>query len=67
MYKLKHYLFGWDYIVWRNSCDGGIARVHKTKDGTVWYWRYKITHLIDRITDPKDVIWLTCHPKDYFS
>lgn len=64
-YKLKHFLFGWDYIVWKNSADGGIARVHVDKTGRVWYWRYKITRLIDYIDSPSQVHWLTCHPSKY--
>ena len=31
MYKIYKYLFGWDYIHWKNSADYGIARVFKTK------------------------------------
>ena len=67
MFKLKKFLFGWDYIYWRNSADGGVARVHKSPDGVIWYWRYRLTHIIDRITNPDEVIWLTCPPSDYFT
>jgi len=66
MYKLKNFLFGWDYIQWRNSCDQGIARVHAGPDGKIWYWRYRITSVIDTIKHPDQVIWLTCHPSKYF-
>lgn len=55
-----------DTIYWENGVDQGIARVHVAPDGTVYYWRYPLTKVLDRITDPKRVIWLTCHPSKYF-
>jgi len=61
-----NFLFGFDYIYWKNSADHGVARVHKNKDGVVWYWRYKITSLIDKIENEDDVIWLTCSKYKYF-
>ncbi len=66
IYKLLHKIFGWDYIHWENVADYDVARVHKSQDGTVWYWRYKSTNCIDRIDNPKQVVWLTCHPDKYF-
>lgn len=66
MYKLLNKIFGWDYIYWRNTCDGGISRVFITPDGKVSYWRYKITNILDEIKKPDDVIWLTCNPNKYF-
>lgn len=66
MYKLYKYLFGWDYIHWSDSADQGVARVHKTLDGNVWYWRYKITSIVDEIKSPDEVIWLTCSSLKYF-
>ncbi len=65
MWQLWHLLFGWDYIQWSSSYSSGIARVHIDGMGRVWYWRYKVTKVADIITDPKDVIWLTCSPKKY--
>jgi hypothetical protein len=32
MYKLWHYLFGWDYIYWENIADCAIARIHTTHE-----------------------------------
>lgn len=66
IYTFLHRLFGWDYIQWRNSVDQGIARVRVDGAGRVWYWRYRITRLADRIEHPGQVLWLTCHPKKYF-
>lgn len=66
MYKILHKLFGWDYIFWENFADRGVARVYKSEDGIVWYWRYKNTHVIDEISNPNQVIWLTCHHNKYF-
>lgn len=67
MYKLYHFLFGWDYIFWKNSADAGIARVFKTPDGKINYFRYKITNLIDEIESKEQVTWLTCKPEKYFN
>ena len=66
LYRLKHKIFGWDYIAWKNSADQGIARVHKDHNSVVWYWRYRSTRLLDRIEKPEQVIWLTCPPSKYF-
>lgn len=65
-YKLLHMLFRWDYIAWQNSADNGLARVHVTPEGEVYYWRYKITKVRDVITKPSQVGWLTCSPNKYF-
>lgn len=65
MYRLFNFLFGWDYIYWRNYADGGVARVRTSPDGTVWYWRYKSIKVIDTIVDKKYVMWLTCLPEKY--
>ena len=65
LYKLLHHLFGWDYIYWQNSCDQGIARVHRSSCGKVFYYRYKCIRIIDVIDQPSEVIWLTCKPSKY--
>lgn len=67
MWRLWNYLFGWDYILWSNSADNGIARVIVFKDDTVGYWRYRITSVFDSIDDPKEVRWMTCKPSKYFN
>jgi hypothetical protein len=66
MYKLLNLLFGWDYVYWTNGCDSGIARVREAPDNTIWFFRYRITNIIDKIKNPEDVTWLTCHPSKYF-
>jgi len=66
MYKLLNKLFGWDYIYWKNSADSGIARVHVDYIGTIFYWRYRSTFILDKITKPEQVIWLTCSSSKYF-
>lgn len=65
MYKILHWLFGWDYIGWYNSADNGIARVFNDSTGRTFYFRYRITKLIDEIHKPEQVIWLTCKPEKY--
>ncbi len=64
MWKLWNLLFGWDYVVWRNWADQGVARVQRDELGA-WYWRYKITNLADRIDNREQVIWLTCDSTKY--
>lgn len=65
IYHVLNYLFGWDYIQWMNSCDQGVARVHRDGAGVVWYWRYKGIRLADRIRSAEQVLWLTCSPSKY--
>ena len=62
MYKLKHFLFGWDYIQWNNSADQGVARVFELPDGKVVFWQYWTISLLFEITDKSQVNWLTCKP-----
>lgn len=67
MWKLMNRLFGWDYIQWRNSAANGVARVHVDGLGRAYYWRYKITNVADIVENPKQVLWLTCHPHKYMA
>lgn len=64
-YKLLNLLFGWDYIQWQNSADEGIARIHIDGNKRIFYWRYKMTNVIDEIKTPSQVFWLTCSPDKY--
>lgn len=64
IYKLLHWIFGWDYIYWSNFAAQGIARVHTT-GGKVWYWRYKNTKVLDVIRTRDQVVWLTCPAEAY--
>lgn len=64
--KVLNYLFGWDYVVWSNFADRGIARVCTDFEGRPFYWRYKNTQLADKIETKEQVIWLTCSPQKYF-
>lgn len=66
IWKLLHKLFGWDYIVWKNSAHSGIARVYVDRMNRVFYWRYRSTKVLDVIKRPEQVIWLTCSPIKYF-
>lgn len=65
MYRIKKYLFGWDYIQWDNGVDRGIARVIKLPDGKVVYWRYRLIKVLDEINKSAQVRWLTCHPSKF--
>jgi hypothetical protein len=65
MWKLWNKLFGFDYILWRNTADTGIARVYGAADGRCWYVRYAITGVIDEVLKKEQVIWLTCKPEKY--
>lgn len=66
IYKLFNWMFGWDYVLWRNSCDGGISRIRQDRSGVAWYWRYRSTKVVDIVTQPHQVLWLTCEPTKYF-
>ena len=67
MYKILNWLFGWDYVFWKNVWTWGISRVNTSKAGMLWYWT---DDLLDKeateLFDPTEVIWLTCHPSKYF-
>jgi hypothetical protein len=65
IYRILHRLFGWDYIHWQNSADSAIARINRLPDGKIYYWRYKITRVMDIISEPNQVRWLTCKPDKY--
>ena len=67
MYKVLNWLFGWDYIQWKNFADTGISRVFIDGGGRVVYWRYRVIQVMDKIGDPKEVFWLTCKPEKYFN
>jgi hypothetical protein len=65
MYKLLNYLFGWDYIHWKNSADQGISRIRLDGQGLPYYWRYGSARVLDIIATPISVTWLTCEPSKY--
>lgn len=65
MWRLLHFLFGWDYIYWRGLADWGIARVHVAADGTVFYWQSRVCCVLGKIERADDVVWLTCLPEKY--
>lgn len=65
MYTLLNKLFGWDYIVWRNRGETGVARVRSSGTGEPFYFRYHILGIADKISSKNQVIWLTCDPNKY--
>ena len=65
LFRLWKFLFGWDYIQWKNSADSGVARVMADGNGKVFYFRYKSTKVVDVIKDKDQVLWLTCSPDRY--
>lgn len=64
LYRLKHYLFGWDYVAWRLSPGYGVARVRSNPAGHAFYKAGFLGPWV-RIVDPNHCIWLTCHPDKY--
>lgn len=66
IWRLLNLFLGFDYIYWSNSADQGIARVFRLPDGGVYYWRYRITSVMDEIKSPEQVRWITCKPSKYF-
>lgn len=67
MWKLKHRLLGWDYIQWRNIYRQGIARVHVDGMGRAYYWSYPGQKVAEVISQPDQVLWLTCRPHKYIA
>lgn len=66
MYKLKHWLFGWDYIKIRYPISGsGISRVRKLSGGTLGFRMYDGVCLSGEIKYASQVFWLTCNPSKY--
>lgn len=65
MYKLWHFLFGWDYIHWENHYARGIARVFKLPDGRAAYWQYRNINALALLDSGDRVTWLTCTPDKY--
>lgn len=66
MHKFFHLLFGWDYIYWSNCTDQGVARIYKSPDGKIYYYRYKATGVLDIVEKPAQVLWLTCPASKFF-
>jgi hypothetical protein len=65
-YKLLHKIFGWDYIVWTNTADSGIAQIRIDGAGRYYYWRYRVTRVADFVEGNTDIkLWLTCPPEKY--
>jgi hypothetical protein len=57
-------LFGWDYVYWNNSATQGTSRVRTDYLGNPYYiWSLDVRV---KITNPDNVMWLTCHPDKYF-
>ena len=63
LYKILNYLFGWDYIYFKNCAAQGVKKIHTDAYGNPYYiWavnsRVHITH-------KKQVMWLTCEAEKY--
>lgn len=67
MWRIFNLLFGWDYILWQNSCDSGISRLRRDHDDRVWWYRYKTTKCVDTLDQNHQNIklWLTCSPEKW--
>lgn len=65
IWRMLNKLFGYDYILWTNLADSGIARVIVFPDGTLGYWRYRGTSVFDKIHKKEQVVWLTCKATKY--
>lgn len=72
LYKLWNYLFGWDYILWRNTMYGGISRIRELPNGDFYFLTYGDPTLLNNITTGignGEVIqeWLTCCKSKYIN
>ncbi len=71
MYKIYHFLFGWDYIIHLQKANlktnYKFCRLHKTVSGTIFFYDYygdlKIINLQNMHSE--SLIWVTCNPKKY--
>ena len=71
-YKLWNYLFGWDYILWKNTLYSGISRIRKLPNGDIYFLTYGNPTLLNNITTGKgngEVVTerLTCDKRKYIS
>lgn len=66
LYKILNFIFGYDYIYWKDSASQGIARVRVLEDGTVYYWYSVVLRFFEEIETPDQVKWLTCSSNKYF-
>ena len=66
MWRLFNWLFGWDYIYWKNSSAQGVARIIELPSGLVGYWQYRSISVFQIICNPDQIIWLTCKSEKYF-
>lgn len=69
MWKLKHWLFGWDYILIRFGTGHYRRKIVKTFDG-IYYINMDMLHyepikLTAETCKERDVMWLTCNPDKY--
>lgn len=63
MWKLKHWLFGWDYVKIRYAFDYHVRRIRTSYNGVHYCnWWGDILYLTDNF---RDKIWLTCNPDKY--
>ena len=66
MYRLWNYLFGWDYILWKNCLYKGVSRVRVLPNGTPYYLEYGRMDTFELIKDNNEVYqWLTCDESKY--
>lgn len=70
IYRFWHYLFGWDYILWKNCLYTGISRLRKLPNGDIYFLTYGSPKLLNNITTGNgngEIVaeWLTCDPAKY--
>lgn len=69
MYKLLHWLFGWDYIYYKFYFSGYykffLGRVRVSKTGQVYTKKHGRIYHIERDAI-EEHLWLTCHPDKYY-
>ena len=61
-WRLKNYLFGWDYVSYQFGSSSYQSRVRKIPNGDVYYKHANIKTIINPNTK---LIWLTCLPEKY--
>ena len=70
MYKIWNYLFGWDYILWKNCLYTGVSRLKRLPNGDIYFLTYGDNRYLNNISTGKGngeyvTEWLTCLEDKY--
>jgi len=73
LYKILNWIFGWDYVAWKNENDSrmrGIVRIFIDGTGKCRYDKNIYMNFEANFVEIKnadEVVWLTCKPEKYLN